>query len=286
MRSYRKAVLSSSYGSLVFSSREIASELEAWLVDVKGWYGGVGVTESGPQRSLGHGAFPQRRRRTARAITLTGIVHVDDHETRDLADRVLSGALWEGEPGTLTVTHGNSVLSAVVELDGEIGHVYNGENAIDLQVPLSAPDPFLYGSRKESQLIIPGVGEGLKWGSGLFEAGHLRWGGGRKSSPRLSNEGNAEAWPTFIVRGNFPEGFSIVTGGRSVEWAGAVTMQAPAVVDFGSGTVTVGDRDVSHMLVRRQWMPIPPGGSITPRFRPRSSFSEGWADVAWTDTYI
>lgn len=285
MRSYRKAVLSSSSGSLVFSSREIASELEAWLVDVKGWYGGVGVTESGPQRSLGHGAFPQRRRRTARAITLMGLVHVDDHETRDLADRVLSGALWDGEPGTLTVTHGDSELSAVVELDGEIGHVYNGENAIDLQVPLSAPDPFLYGERQETTVNIPGAGEGLKWGSGLFEAGFLRWGGSVPPA-RMENNGNAEAWPVFTVRGNFPEGFALKIAGRAVEYPGAVTATAPVRVDYGSGQVSVNGRDVTHLLVRRQWAPIPPGGAVVPTLSPRSKFSEGWADASWSDTYI
>lgn len=283
---FRSATLSGPGGDLVLSTDEDWSGPVVWLLqDVVGWYGGVGVTDGGPQRSLGHGMFPQRRRRTARAITLTGSLKTRKAIDRDALDRFVSGLLWDGEPGTLTVVHGDSVLSTTVELEGEVQHKYEGTRKIALQVMLSAPDPFLYAPPQSTTVNIPGAGEGLKWGSGLFEAGFLRWGGSVPPA-RMENTGNAEAWPVFTVRGNFPEGFALKICGRAVEYPGAVTATAPVRVDYGSGQVSVNGRDVTHLLVRRQWVPIPPGGAVVPTLSPRSKFSEGWADASWSDTYI
>lgn len=282
---FRKAVLGSDYGDLIFTSREHAGPLESWLLDLKGWYGGVGVTEGGPQRALGHGAFPQRARRTERTITLEGMIHVIDDTDRDTADRIVSAALWEGGFWPLTVTHGDLTLTTQVQLDGDIGHTYVGERALKVQFPLRAPDPFLYGQRQETTLALPGMGRGFRWSPGPWSGGYARWGAGAAPA-RMTNDGHAEAWPTFRVTGDFPEGFRLSVGGRVVEYPGIVTARSPVDVDYGSGQVLTGGRDVTHMLVSRQWEPIPPRSAITPKLTARSKFSEGWATGAWADTYI
>lgn len=286
---YRKVILGSPLGDFVFSTHETDPALESHLTDLKGWHGGVGVTEAGPQRALGHGAFPQRAYRGPRSVTLEGLIHVEDDAMRDRAEVLTSAALADGDFWPITVTQGALTTWAMVQLDGEIGFTYVGEHAVRVQIPMRTADPYKYGPEKETTLNTPGTGVGLKWDGGLFTGGFLRW-GGSVAPGRMTNDGTTDAWPVFMVSGEFPEGFTITVNGRSVEWPGVVTKRAPVWVDYGAGTVTIGSRDngtdATHMLVRRQWEPIPPGRSIVPKLVPRSRLSEGWAVAVHADTYI
>ena len=194
--------------------------------------------------------------------------------------------MWDGGFGTLEVTTGDLTLTARVRLDGEVAHAYAyGRKGMEVQIPLLAPDPFLYGPAQEATVNPPGLGEGLKWNPGVVKDGWIHWGGAVPAA-RLENAGNAEAWPIFEVQGEFPDGFTLTVDRQTVEYPGQVTKKAPVLVDTASGQVTQRGRDVTHLLIRREWAPIPPRAAVTPRLSPRNKLSEGWAVARWSDTYI
>lgn len=145
---------------------------EQILTSLSGWFGGVGVSGETEQRTLGHGYFPQAARRTGRSLTLEGIITFEREEDRNVADRFLSGVLWDGEFGDLTVTVDTLTLSTSVRLDGEIAHEYlgtPGSPALRVQIPLVAPSPFLLGEAKTFSVYPVGAGVGLEWP--LFKGG-------------------------------------------------------------------------------------------------------------------
>lgn len=146
------------------TNREAAGSLvESWLIDLKGFYGGVGVTDQGDARKLGHGNFPSPSLRSGRELTVSGVLVFTSESDRSLGDRFVSGLLWDGEFGELEVTTGELTLTAQVKLAGEIQHKYLGTRALEVQIPLTAPDPFLYAAPRRYQIFPAGAGEGLAY---------------------------------------------------------------------------------------------------------------------------
>lgn len=255
------------------------------LQDVAGWFGGVGVTGDNTQRSLSHGLFPQPSRRTGRALTVKGVLVFEDRDVRAVAERRISGLFWDGELGTVTVDDGNLVLSTEAKLDGEIDLERWGTTALRVSVPLLCPDPFLYAQAAQTSITPPGYGEGVRLASGPFEGDVFRFYGGPPPGGVLTNAGNVEAWPRFVVRGAFPSGFRIVSGRHVIAYPHPVYEQAPVTVDTRTGSVSVRGVDQTHLLSSRQWFSIPPHGSVTARIDPYAP-SEGWMDAYTQDTYI
>ncbi|WP_147406031.1 phage tail family protein [Kocuria tytonis] len=270
---------------LQLSNRENDPDEEHWLTNLTGWFGGVGVSGDMPQRTLGHGLFPRTALRTGRDLTLSGSLFFRKEQWRDLADRYVSGILWDGQFGTLTYTVDGLELSTRVRLDGEVKHATKGFEWIDFEVPLTAPDPFLYAPPVTAQVSPPGAGVGFSWANGVFPGGGVEWREGRNTAARIVNEGNADAYPTVTVRGSWPNGFRLTDGRHSVEYPHAVFDQSPVTVDMRAGSVTVRGADQTHRLTRRQWFTVPPRGALTVRaeqFAP----STGWADITLHSTYI
>ncbi len=164
MTAPRFASLSGAHGELILSNREQPNESRFWLTGLDGYFGGVGVNANPVNRSMGHGVFDTRALRAGRVLTLRGRFKFPDDETRLIADRFLSGILWDGEYGVLEVTTGDLVLHTRVRLDGEVRHQYvmNTRN-LDIEVPLFASDPFLYAPARRYQVFPAGAGEGLEY---------------------------------------------------------------------------------------------------------------------------
>lgn len=284
----RIATLTGSHGSLTLSNiDDPAGDVSAWLIDIPGWFGGVGVKGENTERAFGHGLFPEPNTRTGRALTMKGTLQFADERGRSLGDRFVSGLMGDGEFGDLTVEQDELTLSSTVKLDGEVRHAYAGTPttpAIRFEVPLIAPDPFVYGPQRITQLFPAGFGEGLRFP--LFAQGFLDFGNVAASSKVVvRNAGNAEAHPVVTVRGNFPSGFRLTDGRRVVEYADPVFDTSPAVVDMGAGAVYVNGTDRTHRCTRREWFVIPARGAIQPRITSLQQ-GDGWADVAVRDTYI
>ena len=277
------AVLEWADGRVRFES---APDASAWarfiVVDVAGWYGGVGVRRETVDR-LGHGVISGRAWRTGRALTLKGHVEVDDPADRDRVMRDLSGVLWDGLEGDLSATVDGLRLTCRVRIDGEPGIVPTGLQSVTVQVPLHADDPWLYGPARST--IVRPVDDGVGF---LFEPfteqGVVTFGAAVGTDAVVWNGGNAESYPVATVHADAPGGFLIATGDRVIEYPRATWIDVPVVVDQ-AGEVLVGGIDQSEHLSTREWAAIPPGGSEVVRFELLQGGS-GWCDVAHRDTYI
>lgn len=261
------------------------------LQELDGWYGGVGVSAQNEQRKLGHGAFPEPSLRTGRQITLGGLFFFGSEADRTVGDRFISGILWDGEFADLTVDVGGvETLTARVKLDGEIKHKPIGDDGIQWEAPLFAPDPFLYAPARTYQVNSAGFGEGLVYpllGTATAPDGTpvLDWGAGAPLSGAFGNNGNATAYPTFIVHGSWPAGFTVSTGARTISYPAPVDPSSPVVIDNREGSVISSGVDQTYRLTARDWVSVPAGESIQPRITAHAP-SKGWMDVHISDTYI
>lgn len=274
-----------STGSLRLSNDEWSNDTEHWFTDLEGWFGGVGIEGDQPQRALGHGAFPEDGRRTARTLTLSGELYFPEQNLREVASRYVSGILADGSYGTLRVTTDGVALEASVRLDGAIKWGTEGSEWMTIEVPLTAPRPWLYGVKKSVQLSSASFGKGLQWDDGLFSNGGIRW-GGSQPQPTVTNDGNADAWPVVKVTGDFSRGFRLQSGSSVVEFPEPVYPRSPVTVDMGRGRIRTNGADMGHLASSRGWIKIPPRSTISPRLTGLDQYSEGYAEVSWTDTYI
>lgn len=267
-----------------------SADYQGYLTGLKGWFGGVGVKADDAQRTLGHGFFPSPALRTGRELTVSGTMVFKDEETRLIADRFLSGLLWDGEYGELTVDTGELTLSCRVRLAGEIAHEYLGLSALQVQIPLTAPDPFLYAPARTSQVFPAGFGQGLVYPLFATKTNSegvpvLDWGKQAPMGAAIGNEGNADAYPVITVIGDFPAGFRLTWNGKNITYPSVVDESTPVVVDSRAGAVLVGGMDQTYRLTERDWFVVPPGSSFQPRIVALAP-SNGWADVSLSSTYI
>lgn len=281
-----RAVLRGEGMTLVMSNQETpGDEVEAYLHYIDGWFGGVGVDDPGAQRSLGHGYFSIPSRRASREITLKATYVFAEERGRALADRLVSGVLWDGEFGELEVTIGEQSLFSRVKLAGEVKHQHLGSHAFEVQIPLTAPDPRLYGPTRTYQLFPAGFGQGLKFPLFGSATGALDWGKGAPYNGAFGNSGNSTAYPIFTVRGEWPSGFVISEGQKAIEYPSPVTATSPVQIDCLTGSVTSQEADQTYRLSRRDWIEVPARTSIQPTIHPLAP-SQGWCDVAISDTYM
>lgn len=266
---------------------EVGGQVEAWLTDLAGWFGGVGVSDTGSQRKLGHGFFSVPSLRTSREMTLSGTLIFMEERDRSVADRFLSGMLWDGEFGELEVSTDELTLVSRVKLAGEIKHAYAGTEAINFQIPLTAPDPFLYAPARTYQIFPAGAGEGLRYPlfANTRAPSSLDWGAGAPLGGAAANQGNADAYPVYTVHGSWPAGFRITTGRGAIEYPSPVHPSNPVRIDNRTGEVMAGGIDQTYRLTTRDWVAVPAGAAIQPRITPLAP-STGWCDVTIQDTYI
>lgn len=288
MPQYRNAILSGPGFTVELTERRTAGPNDAILEPLDGWYGGAGVEGDNPKRTLGHGLFITPSTRTGRPLTLRGVLVYQSAAERDLAQRLLSGVLWDGELGDLTVTDAAGLtLSARVKLDGALKAAELGPRAVRFEAPLLAPDPFLVSEERVQTLRPAGTGEGLEWP--LFTGGALRFGAGADGSRTvINNAGGATSWPRFAVRGTFPAGFRITAGASVIEYPSPVYAQTPVLIDTAAGSITLdGYGDVTTRATRRDWrgFGIEAGKALQPRLHALAD-SVGWVDVLYSDTYI
>lgn len=284
----RKAVLTHGRRSWEFVSRSPTGAAHDFVLrGVTGWYGGVAVRTSTTPR-LGHGSFEQRAFRGDRALTLTGSRRTQDPDEREAIERDFSGVLGDGTFGELTVTT-DIELTTRVRLDGEVSVLESGHRTLVLQLPLHAPDPFLYGPEQVTYLHPIGTGVGLQYplyGPTVAPGGQpvLSYGTAIDSQDPVSNPGNADAWPSYVVVGDFPSGFQIRVADKVVRWPHPVAPQAPVQVDM-SGSIWVGQQNQTDRATLRQWSPVPAGSSVHPVFEPLQ-FGSGWCEVHLRPTYL
>lgn len=282
----RFARLEGAHGELLLTTSELGQSSEFWLTDLDGFYGGVGVQAHDVQRKIGHGMMANPATRTGRTLTLKGWFEFEDDRQRSIADRFVSGVLFDGGMGTLTVSANGLELSCRVHLDGEIKHSYDGTRAFNLEIPLLAPDPWLYSETTIYQIFPTGAGTGLKFP--LFvpaPQGVLSFGEQPPQGAFISHNGNATAYPRYVVRGEWSSGFRLTAGDRVLEYPYAVHSTAPVEIDCATGSATIAGVDFTHQLTARQWHQAEPRSGFTVTVEALAQ-STGWVDVEFRDTYI
>uniref|UniRef100_A0A7H2BGC2 Uncharacterized protein n=1 Tax=Rothia terrae TaxID=396015 RepID=A0A7H2BGC2_9MICC len=113
----------------------------------------------------------------------------------------------------------------------------------------------------------------------------LDWGAGTPVGGSGINEGNATAYPTITVRGDWPAGFTLTANGKRLTYAAPVHNSTPVVVDCKTGSVLTGDMDKTYQLTERAWLAVDPESTFQPTIRALAP-SSGWADVEISSTYI
>lgn len=254
----REAILRGAGLEFRLTNREVVGDaVESWLTDLVGFYGGVGVTDRGEARKLGHGNFPAPSLRTGRELTLSGVLVFTNEHDRNTADRFLSGLLWDGELGELEVTTDTLTLFAQVKLGGEIKHSYMGTEAVQVQIPLTAPDPFLYAAPRLYQIFPAGAGQGL-----VFPLFSTKMAGTPDPATRLALP---EVFGTGVVNDNTSN--PTPDGGRVAK----ITATTSSLF-FGSwGGAAIPATLHNRMCRLRLWVFSPTGESVTIRVRHNNS---------------
>lgn len=156
----RYVTLYGPHGQVTLSNKEQALQ-RFTLTGLDGFYGGAGVHVEDTQRQLGHGSFAAPTWRTGRFMTLRGTFTFTNDRDRTMAARWLSALYWDGKLGELTADYDGLELTARVRLDGAPSIVEQGVNILKVEIPLFAPDPFLYAAPRLYQIYPAGAGQGL-----------------------------------------------------------------------------------------------------------------------------
>lgn len=283
---YSTATLAWGDFELVFKTRETLGEgFFHILQDVKGFYTGASVKGEIAERSWGDGAYISRRYRGARKVTLEGTLFYKDDLERHQASNMIVAALADGRAGELTVdVQGIGPLSMPVYIDGEFDHRFYSHNAIQISIPMVSPSPYRFGPKQTATMVMAGFGEGLVYPLGAPTKTNLNYGDSApESHVVLYNNGTAPAHPVYRVQGDWPSGFTIIAGGKTLEFDAPVYRQSPVTVDM-AGTVTQGGSDVTYLLKKREWHSVMPDSALYPRITSLQR-GTGWCEIDYRDTY-
>lgn len=129
-----------------------------------------------------------------------------------------------------------------------------------------AADPYRYGPLRQAYTTLPEQVGGLEFDlftDGTATTGVLEFGEqGSTGRVVLSNEGTADAWPVFEVRGPAPAGFTVqhVATGRRIVSTTVIPAGSSLVVNTANGMAALDGADRSGQLLVREWQPVAPGG--------------------------
>src|SRR5690606_30905454 len=222
------------------------------------------------RRPGAHGVIGGRAWAEGRTVVVTG--RVFSPTERDLAVRALEQAAPYGVEDTLSVTHAGRTLSAQATLVRRtLPRGVWGAGFFEWTLEWEVDDPLRYGDVISDTTGLPFDTGGLRYplytdGDG-DDVGFLDYGEfGDEGTVTLENEGSAETWPRFTVTGPLPSGFMLTESGtgRSLMFTGAVPAGSSLFLDSATGEVTLdGTASRASQLIRSEWTPIPPGGSVT-----------------------
>lgn len=268
------------------------------IEDLEGWLGGVGASVTPDlNRFRRHGKFPGRTIRSARKMDLTLTWHRSISESGEddymSSARIASSVAWDEGPYLMTVNEDGFELSCEVQLDGEPSFqpvVPGSKQAFRIRIPLRANDPFLY-SPPETTLITgysstPVLAQdpfthGLTNAAGEQVAA---WTAPMQRPAAFTNVGTADAYPVINVVADAAAGVEFYVNGGLVRYTGPLFDQSPLVLDYRRGSATINGRDASFNLTRREWKPIPPHTSATPRMAflgPGTGYAVGELSSTW-----
>ncbi|NUL43741.1 hypothetical protein F7P69_00800 [Cellulosimicrobium funkei] len=272
----------------VYKSKELADTYGSpYVFDpeaMDGWDNSPDVKRDSTERPQAHGDYSSRGLYTSKMVTLTGHVFVTSPEQMQVARDTFVGALNDGQDHTIAVTKTSGTLYATMQQGGAVQWLRETDLHARFLVELYAADPRMYGGIRTAQAYS----ETRDDHAVKFPLTYPLSFGKPETVGRavLSNAGNSPAYPTYTVNAYLPLGFSITTEGRSIVFGGTTFEGSPVVIDTYAGTASVSGLDRSYQLMKRDWTPIPPRGTLAVEFAPLGGLeTAAWADVTYRDTY-
>lgn len=243
------------------------------IADLIGWDDLPDSRQQWDPRPNQHGAFDAPVLSGERHIMVAG--NCFSKEQRDRLLRELKRAMTYGPHAEqLTVTHAGLRLSVAARLVRFNATYINwDEGAWGWQAEWVASDPFRYGQKRMVYTGLPVKRGGLRYdlytdGQGTT-TGYLDYGETSDSGRvTLTNDGTADAWPTFAVRGPAPQGATItnVETGRRIVSTTVIPSGSTLTIHTAKGTAYLDGADRSGQLTVREWTPVPPEGEATFQF--------------------
>ncbi|MHB1063526.1 MAG: hypothetical protein ACYC1Z_03370 [Georgenia sp.] len=250
---------------------------ELWLESLEGWEEIPDTSQDLANRPAAHGAFDAPVWAGPRRVVVTGWA-VSERDRDGLLARLrasLALPSGRGELETLAIGFAGRTLTAQARLrrfKPTVQHWASG--AFGWAAEWVAPDPLRYLPARPVSTGLPAQAGGLRvplfTDGDVGVLGHLDFGApGTAGRLLLSNEGTAELYPSFEVAGPLPLGFALqeVRTGRRLEFASDVPAGMWLEVDQATSRVRLrspgdsGGVSRSGLMVRREWTPIPPGGT-------------------------
>lgn len=274
-------------GGLTFKSHGQMGESHFRLdpTAIQGWYDGVNTRRDTSTRPMGWGDFSEVTRMSSRLITITGTAVAADYSELHMMRDAFMSICADGNYAEFSLENASGVRYATVSRADKPIWVPLIDNAAAFSFDFYAPDPRVYGAEQRLK-----VGDSLATTGGLdypvdyfidYQSDTEETG-----VVTITNKGNTDAYPVFVVTGEYNSGFTVGNNrGSEVTWEGYVTSASPVTVDMIHGTVIQSGVDRSDLLSKREWFSVKPGEIIQPVFTSRQP-GLGWCDILFRDTWI
>lgn len=286
-----RVTVADSEGQTMTASNIETDLADEWdLTGIAGLWDGASVDGDEVNRPWSHGAFYRQKFSGGRSGSIAIRVRRDSLAGIRDAARIVSGVLADGVLGTLTVDMDGLVTTIGVQrkgspkIAGGPGGGTPGPLALDAEFDWYAADPRWYGEPRTSYMTSQAVSGALPYPATYpTDYGATGLDG---NTTDLTNAGNSDAYPVFVVHGTYPAGFLLAcSDGSAIQYDGPVLASAPLTLDALTERASSGGVDRSQFLSVRGFRPIPPGGSLRYSFLPDTAAS-GWCEATIRDTYM
>lgn len=252
---------------------------------VVGWFDGIETRRDTSTRVTGWGDFAEIGRLSSRLITISGTAVASSAAELRLMRDAFIGICADGGYKEFSLETSVDTRYATVTRASKPLWTPLIDTAAAWSFDFYAPDPRVYGPEErlkvgDAKSATGGTSYPVEY---LIDYNSDAEAGGVVS---VTNNGNVEAWPKFVINGEYNSGFSLSNGrGMEVRWDGYVTNAAPVTVDMISGSVIQSGVDRSDLLSKRGWFSVQPGETLSPIFNAIQP-GIGWCDIIFRDTWI
>lgn len=252
------------------------------ILDTEGLLDSPGFEVPSVER-LRHGALSGLGRATGRTIKIIGRVETRDQVQQMTARNQLMSLFRGGAQVPLSVDMGGLQLGTDVQLIDRVTFEPSSVYYARWELSLYSADSFLCAPARISYSFPVGIGVGL--GFDLFSTGGvLTYGSAVDADQDVQNHGTETSYPSMYVYGDLPGGFSIRAAGKTILWPWPVDEGRPVRIEH-TGSVWVGDSNLTHMARVRQWMPLQPGDIYRPTLTALQG-GTGYLETHQRDPYV
>lgn len=274
---------------LIIDSEVVNPDAIVWkLKDFTNWYSSAPVrVDITPLPGNDGGFEPERVYRSPKTMTIEGFAWGGTpEEAEELVWERIAALSPRGQAINLRVEGAGKTKLMKVWLASNPQVMPFGPNRARFQIALVAADPRKYGEPQTITSGVAGSSDGLVFP--LFADGFLDFG---SFSPAglfyIRNDGTADSFPVFKIRGAVLGGFRIGSDGVVLEYSGDVPGGTELTLSpYAGGRASLQGADVTHNIATSNWVPVGPKETRTFIFNPLGStnqnalisttFSDAW----------